>query len=175
MRKIILLGGAAALLASAAQAHVHVVPAEAGPGATFTLGFTFGHGCEGAPTTALRVQMPAGIVSVQPFVKAGWQIEAVTGAYAAPQTLNGAEIAEGVVEVRWTGGEVPDALYDEFYVRARIADNVEPGTTLWFPVIQECPGGATSRWITVPVEGQPEPDEPTPGLLVTEPATGGGH
>lgn len=176
LRKAILLAGVMLMaVPGLSEAHVDISPPEAGPGMSFMLTFGLGHGCEGAPTIGLRIQVPTGIVSVQPVVKPGWQIETVTGPYDAPQLVRGVEVTEGVVEVRWRGGALPNELYDQFLIRARIADGVEPGTMLWFPVIQDCPGGAASRWITVPVAGQPEPDEPAPGILVTEPTGSGAH
>jgi uncharacterized protein YcnI len=176
MRKTLLSSAAAmaCLLPFMAEAHVGLSLTEAPKGETFMLGFGIGHGCEGQPTTTLRLQIPAGVIAVQPVAKPGWNIEIVTGAYTAPQTRDGAAVTEGVVQINWTGGNLPSELYDQFFIRARIADNVEEGTMIWFPVVQECPNGA-SRWITVPVEGQPEPDEPTPGLVVGEPAVVGGH
>ena len=42
-----------------------------------------------------------------------------------------------------------------------------PGDTLWFPVVQRCAQGET-RWIQIPVEGEPEPDEPAPGVTLTD-------
>jgi periplasmic copper chaperone A len=172
--RMTLLGSAAmaCLLGSPAEAHVGLTPAEAEKGVTVVLGFGIGHGCEGQPTTAVRLQIPAGVIAVQPFAKPGWTIEIVNGAYAGPQARDGAQVTEGVIQINWTGGNLPSELYDQFFIRARIADNVETGTMVWFPVVQECPNGV-SRWITVPVEGQPEPAEPTPGLMVGEPAAAG--
>lgn len=105
--------------------------------------------------------------------KPGWDIEIIRGTYAAPQQQGGTTIAEGVTELRWSG-TLPVAFYDEFFFRARLADGVTAGTKIWFPVIQECAVGL-NRWITQPVDGQPEPDEPTPGFEVTDPVADAGH
>lgn len=166
----------AAIVASAqsASAHVGLTMEGAPKGVTFTVGFAVGHGCDGSPTTTLRTQIPTGIISVQPIAKPGWEIEIVTGQYQTPQQRDGVAVTEGVTEIRWSGGNLPAEWYDEFAIRARIADNVEPGTMIWFPLVQECVQGV-NRWITVPVEGQPEPEEPTPGLLVEDAVTPAGH
>ena len=68
---------------------------------------------------------------------------------------------------------MPDAYYDEFVLRGRIADDLAVGDTLWFAVVQEC-AGAAERWIEIPAAGQdPETLEyPAPGLTLTE---GHGH
>src|SRR5690606_14262393 len=47
------------------------------------------------------------------------------------------------------------------------------GTSLHFPTIQTCEEGATN-WIEIPVEGEAEPDEPAPTVMVVA-GDGGGH
>lgn len=174
MRKALILAGTAlaCLSAGLAEAHVGVTPAEVPSGQTTLIGFGIGHGCDGAATTAIRMQIPAGIISVQPVAKPGWDIAITTGTYDAPQMNGQTAVNEGVTMIEWTGGNLPSELYDQFWIRARVASDVEHGTMIYFPVIQEC-GDEANRWITVPVEGQPEPDEPTPGLMATEPAEAG--
>ena len=44
----------------AASAHVHVNPGTASAGGTETLTFSFSHGCDGSPTTALAIDIPDG-------------------------------------------------------------------------------------------------------------------
>jgi uncharacterized protein YcnI len=164
------------LSALPAAAHVGLSVEEAHKGATFTLGFGIGHGCEGNPTTTVRLQVPEGVISVQPYAKPGWEIEVVSGAYGATQMRGEIPVSEGVVQINWTGGSLDNALYDEFVIRARIADNIADETMIWFPVVQECAAGGVHRWIAIPVEGQAEPDEPAPGLLVLPAEPGGrGH
>ena len=77
-------------------------------------------------------------------------------------------MAEGVTEVAWTGGELPDAWYDEFVFRGRLA-GFAPGTVVYFPVVQECPDGAVHRWIEIPAAGKCADDyeEPAPGVTIT--------
>ena len=82
-------------------------------------------------------------------------------------------MTEGVTEIAWTG-ELPDAYYDEFVV-PRHADRQpsRPGSTLYFPVVQEC-ADKTERWIEIPAAGQ-DPDSleyPAPGVKLL-PAAGG--
>jgi uncharacterized protein YcnI len=44
----------------------------------------------------------------------------------------------------------------------------EPGTTIWFPIVQECEQGV-NRWIEIPAEGKSADDyeEPAPGVTLT--------
>jgi uncharacterized protein YcnI len=76
-------------------------------------------------------------------------------------------LTEGVREISWSGGNLPDAWYDEFVFRARLPDQGE-GTTLYFPVVQECEQGV-SRWIEIPAEGKTADDyeKPAPGVMLT--------
>ncbi len=129
-----------------------------------------GQGCEGAATTAIRVHIPDGVITAKPMPKPGWTIETTTGVYVEPVELHGETLTEGVREISWSGGELPDDWYDEFTFRARLTDGLA-GQTVYFPVIQEC-GDAVTRWIEIPAEGQvEEPEEPAPALRVTAPAT----
>ena len=77
-------------------------------------------------------------------------------------------LTEGVTEIAWSGGELPDEYYDEFVFRGRLT-GFEPGTVLSFPIVQECTQGV-HRWIEIPAEGQDpdELDEPAPQLTIIE-------
>ncbi|MFA7668291.1 MAG: DUF1775 domain-containing protein [Burkholderiaceae bacterium] len=107
------------------------------------------HGCDGSPTTALRVQIPEGAIAAKPQPKAGWQLETTEGDYARPYTMYGAQLAAGVKEIAWTGDSLPDAHYDEFVFVAYLSDGLTPGETLYCPVVQECEQGV-ERWTGVP-------------------------
>jgi uncharacterized protein YcnI len=45
------------------------------------------------------------------------------------------------------------------------------GQMLYFPVVQECEGGAVERWIQIPAAGQSEDDleTPAPGVKLLKP------
>src|SRR5690349_21372794 len=59
------------------------------------------HGCEGAGTVALRLQVPEGVTAVKPMVKPGWTIslDRTDGAPAGAH-----DAAPAVREVAWRGG-----------------------------------------------------------------------
>ena len=136
---------AAALFALAAPAYAHVTleTAEAPVGSSYKAVIRVPHGCAGAATETLRVQIPEGMFAVKPMPKAGWTLETVTGPYARANDNFGTATNEGVTEVIWKG-ELPDAYYDEFVLRGRIADDLAVGDTLCFAVVQECAGAASS-------------------------------
>jgi uncharacterized protein YcnI len=161
------------LVAAPAFAHTTVTPTEAAADADTELVFSVPHGCDGEPTEALRVQIPDGVVSVKPQVVPDWEIETVVGEYDEPVTLHGQEITEGVAEVVWRGGPLDDGHLQEFGMSVKLPDG--EGETLYFPAIQECPGGGEARWIQVPADGEDaeELEEPAPALTLV--ASSGGH
>ena len=159
-------------LASVAQAHVTLETTQAAAGSYYKAVLRVGHGCDGADTTRVRVRIPDGVLSVKPQPKAGWTLDLTQGRYDQPQTVHGAPVESGVREISWTG-VLPEAYYDEFVFRAYLSEGIQPGQTVYFPVVQEC-GEAVSRWIDT--SGAPDAAEPAPGVKITAPAHGGhGH
>lgn len=150
-----------------AAAHVTIEPREAPANSYYKAQFRVSHGCNGAPTVRVRVRIPAGAVSVKPQPKTGWQVETVRTKLAQPvDSAHGKQITEAVSEVVWSGGNLLDEHFDEFAVMMRLPDR--PGTTLYFPVLQECEQGV-SRWIEVPEAGKSarELREPAPAVRLT--------
>jgi periplasmic copper chaperone A len=157
--------GAVAVVCSA-SAHVTLETREAPVGAPYKAVLRVPHGCDGAATTALRVRIPEGMIAVKPMPKPGWKIDTASGKYSKTYSFfHGAKLSEGVTEVSFSGGSLPDAYYDEFVVTGFIAGDLEPGTMLYFPVVQECEKGV-HRWIEIPAAGKSPGDypEPAPGL-----------
>jgi uncharacterized protein YcnI len=172
-RRTLLVAAITAFLfvgAGPAYAHVTANPAEAPADSYFATAFRVGHGCEGSPTTSVRVRVPAGVVSVKPEVVPGWDAEVVEGPYEEPVELHGREVTEGVVEVTWTGGPLPDDAFTDFGLSMKLPDKA--GETLYFPVVQSCEDGRHD-WVEIPVDGQDEPEEPAPGITLT--AADAGH
>ena len=162
------LGAAMVFVAhGAAVAHITLEQQEAAAGSTYKAVLRVGHGCEGSPTTAIRVRIPDGVIAVKPMPKPGWQLETKRGSYAEPVEYYDDMLTEGVREIIWSGGNLPDDLYDEFVFRVRLLKG-EPGSKLYFPTVQECAAGV-HRWIEIPAEGRSADDyeEPAPGLTLT--------
>jgi uncharacterized protein YcnI len=165
-----LLAGTAGMLlvTSCAFAHITLETQQAPVGASYKAVMRVPHGCEGTATTAIRVRLPDGVIGVKPMPKAGWQLNTITSKYAKPYTLRGAKITEGVTEIAWSGGKLADAHYDEFVFMGALAEELEPGKTIYFPVVQECEKGV-HRWIEIPKDGEhgghgDDSAEPAPGL-----------
>ena len=167
MKSSALCGAMMLLMCGAAQAHVTLETREATAGSTYKAVLRVGHGCDGSPTVALRVRIPDGVIAVKPMPKPGWELTTKSEPYAEPVQYYEDVLTQGVREIAWTGGRLPDEWYDEFVFRGRLPDS-QPGTKLWFPVVQECETGA-HRWIEIPAEGKSADDyeEPAPGLSLT--------
>ncbi len=161
---------AAALLSASAVAHVTIEAKEVVAGTTQKLVFRVPHGCEGKPTNVVRIKIAEGVLSVKPMPKAGWNLTTVKAPLSTPLSDgHGGQITEAVSEVVWSGGELLDSHYDEFVVRGAMPKT--PDVTLYFPVVQECPEGATARWIEIPASGESGHDlkMPAPGLKLVAP------
>ena len=159
----------ACLIIGPATAHVTLENRETPVGAAYKAVLRVPHGCEGTATISLRVRIPEGVIRAKPMPKPGWTLDKVRGKYAATYEQYGAKVDEGLTEVAWKGGNLPDDEYDEFVVRGSIAKELKPGATLYFAVVQEC-GDATDRWIEIPADGQ-DADElahPAPALKLVE-------
>ena len=175
MKKVI-VSAAAALMAIAiagpASAHVTATPDEGPAGGFFKTSFRVGHGCEGKPTTKISMQIPGNVTSVHPQVVAGWDIDTKMGKLDEPIESEGGEtITEGVREITWTATDagLPDALMQEFGVSMALPDG-EAGEPLWFPFVQQCPGGDSHDWIEIPesVEAWGDLEAPAPYVVLTE-------
>ncbi|MBB4279265.1 YcnI family copper-binding membrane protein [Rhizobium mongolense] len=148
--------------AASASAHVTLEKAEASAGKAYKAILRVGHGCDGKPTTKIRVQIPEGVLSVKPMPTSGWTIEKAKGKYAKAYQLYGKPLAEGVTELVWSGGNLADDEYDEFVFRGVVASEIAAGTKVYLPVVQECTDGAVERWIDIPAAGKTSDDYETP-------------
>ena len=143
---------ACAFLPTIAIAHVSLESPHANANSTYKAVLRIPHGCGENPTLKVRVQIPEGVVAVKPMPKAGWTLDLVKGPYTATYKVSGGMVKEGVKEIVWSGSLSNDH-YDEFAFQARITDVFAPGSTVYFPTIQECANG-TERWVEIPAQGQ---------------------
>jgi uncharacterized protein YcnI len=163
----------AVLVSSPASAHVFLQGKQAAVGTDYKAVFVVPHGCAGSPTTKLRVQIPEGVIAAEPAPVAGWSVETVKGKFNAEYDYKGAKVSEGIKEVAWSGGKLPDKTRQEFVIETYLTGNLKPDTTLYFPTVQECEQGV-SRWIEIPPEGDMhmhshEGKWPAPGVKLTKP------
>ena len=155
-------------LAAPALAHVTLDAPQAQLGASYKAVLRVPHGCGTEPTHTVRVQIPEGFYNVKPMPKAGWTLETVTGPYENTYMNHGAEVSEGVKEIIWSGGNLPNEWYDEFVFRGTFADTLEPGT-FFIPAIQECASGEEA-WIDT--TGSEDAEMPAPSVELVEGTSG---
>jgi periplasmic copper chaperone A len=143
--------------ASSAFSHITLEQPTVETNATTKATLRVGHGCDGLPTQALRVQVPEGFAGSKPMPKAGWTLSVQRAKLAKPYDDHGKLVTEDVTEVTWTAKaaefSISNDQYDEFVLRGKA-----PGTPgpLWFKVSQMCQDGVKTGqnpWIEVPASG----------------------
>lgn len=146
---------------SPAFAHVGLQPPEIAAGSYTKLTFSVPHGCDGQATETFELRLPRSIEHPKPMPKAGWTIEI--------------EAFGGETLLRWTGGSLDDAHYDEFSVRVHAGD-MTGGMTIPIPARQIC-ASAEVVWDAVAAEGQDphDLDHPAPVLRIAEASGHGSH
>jgi uncharacterized protein YcnI len=166
--------------ASASFSHIVLDEKAALAGTSYRAVLRVGHGCDGAPTTALRVTIPADLRGAKPMPKAGWVLSTQVGKLAKPYDDHGKPVTEGLTEITWTAASkdsaLPDAYYDEFVLRGNLPNAAGP---MWFKVLQTCEKGFTD-WAEVPVSGTSTNALKSPAALLEIigdglPAAAGGH
>jgi uncharacterized protein YcnI len=158
-----------ALGASAAAAHVTVVPDTAPKGGFEILSFSVPNEEQDANTVKLEVTLPTkfpiAFVSTQPMP--GWTVSVEKTTLAKPVKTDDGQITEAVSKVTWTAtdGGLKPGEFDLFTISA----GPLPTNTgkLTFKAIQTYSDGTVVSWIQKTVKGAPEPEHPAPTLTLT--------
>lgn len=143
MKSVSFVPFALLLVAGTAGAQVSITSGPAAASKSQKITFGVGHGCDGADTVAIRVEIPAGVSSVR----------ALTSDFGKP-SIEGTATAVTAVAWRKPVADVQDADvgYYELTLRARVAD--VPFTTIYFRVFQTCRTAAgvesTVEWTALP-------------------------
>ena len=147
-------------------AHVVLDQPSAPAGSTTKATLRVSHGCEGAPTTGVVVQIPAGFQGAKPQPKAGWTLAVRREKLATPYASHGKTVTEDVVEIRWTAASresaLPDGQFDEFVLIGGLPDAAGP---LWCTVLQTGETGQTD-WSQVPAPGTSTRGLKSPAVLL---------
>ena len=114
MVRLSLVGALAIVFITPAAAHITLETQQAKVNSAYKAVLRVPHGCSGSATTSVRVKIPEGLIGVKPMPHPGWTLATTTGKYPKTYKLYHAEISEGVTEVGWSGGKLPDDWYDEF-------------------------------------------------------------
>jgi uncharacterized protein YcnI len=134
MKKVIGLGGLIAIFVSqSALAHVAVKPDKAGVGSyqTFTISVPSEKPLD---TIELSLQIPAGVTSVTPTVKAGWRVISHVVKESGQDRID---------RITWMGGEIPQHMRDEFSFSAKVPS--EEATLSW-KAYQKYSDGSVVSW-----------------------------
>lgn len=145
-----------------ATAHVSFETKSVEAGAMQVIGFGVFHGCEGAATVEVSIEIPAGLKQVRPRNLAGWDVSIEKEALEIPYMLHGMEVAERVSRITWSGGNLPDFAFQKFEFNARFPDRADE--TLYFPVRQTCEEGEI---IWASHAGPHEAEFPAPRIQLT--------
>jgi hypothetical protein len=137
---------------SSALAHITLATGETKAGTYYRAVFQVPHGCDGAATQSIRIQIPEGVIGVKPMPKAGWTLNVTRSAYAKSYQSHGKSVTEGPKEVVWSGGSLSDDNYDEFVFTSFITD-FPPGQAIYFPTVQTCAKGEVS-WDQMAAAGE---------------------
>lgn len=163
-----ILGMAVTLLAGAAQAHITFENKDAVSGSSVKLVLRVPHGCDGSPTTRVRIQLPEALRGAKPQLKPGWEVAIVhaDASVHAASTGHAHGATNDIREVSWSG-RLEDAYYEEFVVRVTVDANAASGQ-LYIPIVQECETGV-ERWIEIPAAGKSSDDLrfPAPSIRIT--------
>ena len=155
--------GALLALSSAAVAHVAASGGPAVANKSQKLTFEVGHGCNGADTKAIRIDIPAGVTGVR----------ALSSDFGKPTMIRDASNA--IIAVEWKKAEADvqaeDIGFYELTIRARVPD--VPFTRLQFNVRQTCPGADGKDVVVDWNAGPGAGGEPAPLVTVVPSKTSG--
>ena len=112
----------------------------------------------------MRVEIPEGFIGVKPMPKAGWTIKTERGPYARSYGYYHGPLKEGVTQIEWSGGSLPDDHYDEFVAAGYVAKELE-ADALYFKVSQVCDKGEL-KWVDIPGEGVSAHDLKAPAAVL---------
>lgn len=127
-RAAALFGAAFAMIASAANAHIEVASGAAVANTTQVVTFGVGHGCSGADTYRVQIEIPTGVTSVRPMASDFGRATVETSSAGA------------VTSVTWQKSDTDalpaDTSYYQLFLRLRPPD--APFTTIYFRAHQTC-------------------------------------
>lgn len=153
---------ALSLIPAVASAHVSVASGPGFANVSQEISFGVGHGCDGADTMSVTIDLPAGVTSVRPM-------RSDFGRVAVTKDMAGA-----VTAVTWEKADADvlpaDLAFYKLTIRMKLPNT--PFTTLNFPAHQTCKGPDGGTIVVDWVATTPQnPDagmtaEPAPALLV---------
>ena len=142
----------AALVALAGPAFAHAdATAKAEQAGRTAITISLEHGCNGNPTTGLRVSLPTGAKDVTGTNAGGWT-----------STVTASEIS-------WTGGSIAATKSGDFKFSLVLAQPA--GETVTLPTIQTCTNNTEIAWIQTDNGSHSEDSHPAPQFEVPKNST----
>lgn len=141
-----------------AYAHAHVSSGPVAAGENQVITISIGHGCEGADTYRVEVQIPEEVSSVRGVPNAFGEADVQTDDTGAP------------VAVAWTKDAVREADDQYYEVRLRVSVPETPFQTLYFPTVQSCRTTdgeeRETAWDDIDVSHDDEDADPAPSAFI---------
>lgn len=155
------------LFSSSVYAHAVLDNKIAESGSYFKATIRIGHGCDGAATNKVIVEIPEGLLIAKPQPKVGWKLEIKKRKLDKPFLLHGKKIIEDVYKIIWQGGILNNEHFDEFSFVVKIGATPQD---LYIPVKQECVNDKERYWHEIPEKGKKTYDykSPAPKLTIIE-------
>jgi uncharacterized protein YcnI len=152
------------VLAGPAAAHVSIDPDEAEQGGYSVVNVRVPNERDNASTIRLELHLDPEhpLSSVMPQPVPGWEVSVETEELDEPMEVHGSEITEAASTITWTGGEIAPGTFQQFPLS--IGPLPEDADRLVFDAVQTYDNDEVVRWIEEPVEGQAEPEFPSPVL-----------
>lgn len=173
LRRVAASALAAALVllpATAASAHVRVVPDSTAAGGYALLTFRVPNESDSASTTRVEVTLPTDhpltYAAVQPVP--GWTAEVVEAALPTPVEVGGTTITTAPRTVTWTaeaGSGIAPGQFQQFPLS--VGPLPDAGTTVLLPAVQTYSDGTAVAWDEPVPAGGEEPEHPAPELVTT--------
>ena len=149
--------GFVAAFPAAAQAHVSLHPNAIPAGSFVTTNIRVPSEEQHASTTAVRVKLPAGVLSALGAPPAGWRFSAKTRNLAKPIKTDDGLVTTETTEVDYTGGKILPGDFENFPLTLSIPDSAKQGDVIAFPTVQTYSDGHDVRWIGAPTSESPAP------------------
>jgi len=158
------------LPATAASAHVRVVPEQTAAGGFTVLTFRVPNESADAATSQVTVDLPTDtpLLSVSTKPLPGWSATVEKAPLPKPVDFFGTTLTEAPAHVTWTadpGSEVAAGQFQEFELS--VGPLPDAGTRVVLPAHQTYTDGTVVDWDDVADEGADEPEHPAPELTTT--------
>lgn len=169
------LSFASVIIPSSVMAHAVLAEPSALAGSYYKGAVRIGHGCDGSPTTGVKLFIPAGFEGAKPQPKTGWTFQVKKANLAKPYQSHGKTVTEDVIELEWTANSkesaLPDGAFDEFAFMVKLPEKTGAS---WLRILQTCEKGQMD-WAEIPAAGLSTKGLKMPAALLVLKAEGVGN